>query len=235
MPGFNRDYHLEQLDTFQEAMTNIRTGRSDGKKINLGMRADWRNSILTVCFGVAAAFIAVGPSLSFHQWFTKAGFWAGTFLFLVNGLYIIFYVKKRIDDDSNELSTLMMEEEYKLGLLRNLFRKALKDQQTVNGDEFRNLIDDFKKTANEQSDIVAEQSKKILIIDDVWTFIFVMAFYSIGLAFIPIASRHALRYLIVGLLLIGVLLFTFYKSYQKAKTSNKEHLDWSKKIHDLND
>lgn len=227
---FNREEYSSKLDSYQEAIGFIREGRSDGKKILLEQRGNWRNGVLTVCFGIAAAFFAAGPSITFSSTHRAILFWISALLFLFVGLWITIYVKNKLDADSNELSTIMMEQEYYLLIVRNLYREALASQSEVNSSEIQSNIQKLKDKSSEEARTILANSKKIQIADDLWTICLILAFYLLGFAFVPLHHNGLRWYEALGILTAIACGVYFVITYANAKKANKEYRKWKGKL-----
>lgn len=230
---FNKEEYSSKLDSYQEAIGSIREGRSDGKKILLEQRGNWRNGVLTVCFGIAAAFFAAGPSITFSSTHRAILFWISALLFLFVGLWITIYVKNKLDADSNELSTIMMEQEYYLLLVRNLYREALANQSEVDSSEVQTNIQKIKDKSSDVAKAILANSKKIQIADDLWTICLVLAFYLLGFAFVPLHRSELHWYEALGGLVVISCGVYFFITYYKAKRANKDYRKWRYKLDGL--
>lgn len=231
--AFNKEEYSANLDTYQGAISLIRESRSDGKKILLDQRHTWRNSVLTICFGIAAAFFAAGPNITFASRHREIMFWVSALLFLFVGLFVMIYVKNKLDSDSNELSTIMMEQEYYLLKVRNLYREALAGQKEVDQKLIQDNIASIKQKSSEVAKSTIKNSKKIQIVDDLWTIILIFAFYFLGFSFVPLHKARLGWYVVLGVLLVISCATYFVNTFKKAKTTNKDYRVWRKKLDDL--
>jgi hypothetical protein len=229
MPFNKEDYSLK-LEAYQKSIEMIRGGRSDDQKFLLEQRNNWRNSFLVICFGVAAGFFAAGPNITFSSHHRAILFWVSSLLFLFIGLWILIYIKNRLDSDGNETATLMMEQEYYLAKMRNLYREALRDKKEVDSQAAESYKGKLIDKSKNQAQLVLKNAKKIIVADDLWTIALVFAFYFLGFAFVPLHKGKLLWYEVLGLLLVILALIYFKISYENAKKTNMKFQKWRNKL-----
>lgn len=230
---FSKEEYSSRLDSYQDAINSMRKGRADGQKIILDQRNNWRNGVSAICFGIAAAFFAAGPNITFSSTHRAILFWVSALLFLFVGLWITIYVKFRLDADGNELATLMMEQEYHLLKVRNLYRQALAARAEVDKSKVDSYLAKFKAKSSEEAQATLENSKKIQIADDFWTIAIILAFYLLGFAFVPLHHNGLYWYEGLGSLIIATSAIYFWYTYTKAKEVNKEYRKWRSELDSL--
>lgn len=191
--------------SYQDNITVIRDARTTvGYKLSDRWN-EWHNNMMTVCFGLGGALIALITTIHFKTSVNRILFAAGASALIIDGLYILMSQKRRLERESLQALGMGYEMEYYSMVIRNRVQDTLRGQpfNFKEYDEAKNkLLDD----ALSGIDASYEESRTVDSRTDVIVTILIASLCLFGLSSIPnqswllIASMTALVFLIALLL-----------------------------------
>jgi len=216
------------VDSYQGNANEIRAGRERVGHI-LGDRwNDWYNNLMTICFALGGALIAVAPVVNFKTGADQILFWASDCLLLLNGLYILLLRKSRLERESVQSINMGYEMEYYSLVAKNRALDILAGHP-FKQDEFEGAKDALLNEALGGIDKSYEETRKVDEHMDVMTVLFLASIGLLGLSrignttWLKVASIIALATLLILLLILRANAF-------RPKEEIKKRDEWLEKI-----
>jgi hypothetical protein len=218
----------ELVNSYQHSVNEIRAGRERVGHI-LGERwSDWYNTLMTICFALGGALIAVAPVLKFKTTADQVLFWASTCLLIFDGLYILLLRKARLERESVGAISMGYEIEYYSLVAKNRVLDILKGQQ-FKADEFEAAKNMLLNQALGELDVSYEETRKIDEHMDIMTVIFLASLGMLCLS--RISNTIWLQvWAIAALAALLVLLLLLRAGAIKPKEALKKRDEWLDKI-----
>lgn len=215
-------------ETYQGNANEIRAGRERLGHV-LGDRwNDWYNNLMTICFALGGALIAVAPVVNFHTRADEILFWASDCLLLFNGLYILLLRKSRLERESVQAINMGYEMEYHSLVAKNRVLDILAGKP-FKRDEFETAKTALLNQALAGIDSSYEESRKIDEHMDVMTVIFLVGIGLLGLSRIS-NSAQLTEVAMVALIALLILLLVLRANALKPKEEIKKRDEWLKRI-----
>jgi hypothetical protein len=216
------------VDSYQGNANEIRAGRERVGHI-LGDRwNDWYNNLMTICFALGGALIAVAPVIHFKIRTDQILFWAGNCLLLLDGLYILLLRKSRLEREGVQSINMGYEMEYYSLVAKNRALDILAGHP-FKQDEFEAAKNALLNEALEGIDKSYEETSKIDEHMDVMTVIFLISIGLLGLSRISNSTWLGVAS-IVSLVVLLVLLLILRASAFKPKEEIQKRDEWLQKI-----